>query len=379
MAENQDGTLRRAFLLQGFTPHTHATALKRLLAPSDLERILISVAFATRKGVDRIAPEMTAAKGRLDVYVGIRNGVSTREGLVALMETGAHVRYVDTGTENLLFHPKIYLVRGKNKAGMILGSANLTAGGLINNIESSLELDLDPNCESDFSFMESVFSEFDGLESTYPEHVVRVERIADLDALQKQGRLVDETSLSLASKAARSKGDATNLPVIELQTLRTTVPPDRKTDTEGSDSIELLWRSKALTERDLGIPSGANIHPTGSINLDKGLLDDSVDYRHYFRDKVFGAMDWKSTAHSSVEEARAEFRLIVKGVDRGERTLRIGHTADTTLKTYLQHNAMTRLSWGMMKEFVADRDLIGRTLSLYRNVSDSKRFVIRIE
>jgi hypothetical protein len=140
----------------------------------------------------------------------------------------------------------------------------------------------------------------------------------------------------------------------------------------------VVWRSKALTKRDLGVPSGKKTNPTGSINLDKGLLDAAIDHRHYFRDEVFPALDWKPR-NPTVDEANATFGLIVKGVVRGEFQLRIAHTNSTTSQSYLQRNAMTRLSWGQMKEFVADEGLIGRTLTLYRDRMDPTQFVVEID
>jgi hypothetical protein len=50
--------------------------------------------------------------------------------------------------------------------------------------------------------------------------------------------------------------------------------------------LELVWESKPLTRRDLTIPEAKNTHATGSINLDKGLLPEEVDHRHYFRSEV---------------------------------------------------------------------------------------------
>ena len=140
-----------------------------------------------------------------------------------------------------------------------------------------------------------------------------------------------------------------------------------------------MWQSKPLAERDLSIPSGRNTHATGSVNLDKGLLDEKIDHRHYFRDEVFSALQWQITGEETVDEATTVFGLVVKGIARGEFKLRIGHTTSTTSTSYLQKNAMTRLSWGPMKTIIAQRDLIGRTMSLYRYVSDDTRFVIEID
>ena len=313
------------------------------------------------------------------------------------MATGANVHYVDTGAKNLLFHPKIYLCRCKARATAIIGSANLTVGGLNNNIESSVVLDLNLDSDEDLAFVESVMTEFDGLPSEYASHVVRVENTRHLEDLHDQGRLADEASSTPphAAGSAAKKPDA--LPPIALKVPRLSArirrpkagkgtprsPPTLAsgvTDSHSSvtSTLGLVWRSKSLTERDLGVPSGTNTHATGSINLDKGLLDEDVDHRHYFRDDVFVALDWTPRS-STVDEADANFGLIVAGVARGDFSLRIRHSTSTESTSYLQRNAMTRLSWGPMKQFVARQELIGRTMSLYRDKSDLKRFVVEID
>lgn len=140
-----------------------------------------------------------------------------------------------------------------------------------------------------------------------------------------------------------------------------------------------MWESKALTRRDLTIPATAGTHATGSINLDKGLLEATIDHRHYFRDEVFQNLQWMPTARGSVEETYAKFQLVLKGISYGEFDLRIGHSTDTISRSYLQNNAMTRLSWGPMREYIARDDLIGRTLALYRDKADTTRFVLEID
>lgn len=380
----------KAFLLQGLTEHTHHEALKTLLVQPDLDRVLISVAYVTRGGVDLIASELAEAECRVDAFAGIRNGATTREGLRALMNAGVRVHYVDVGATDFLFHPKIYVARCLTTAGVIIGSANLTVGGLNNNIESSIVLNLDLGTDEDLDLVESIFAEFDRLTSDYPQHVVHLEDEDELGVLHTHGRVVDEVSSPLPQGNRRTTEHSENIPRIPLkvQRLQSTVDPSQQKQMLGlpgtvpQSSVargELLWKSKPLTERDLGIPSGSNTHPTGSVNLDKGLLEPSIDHRHYFRDEVFANLDWGSTSSPTVDEAHARFQLIVKGIDRGEFTLRIGHTTSTTTRSYLQRNAMTRLSWGPMRQFVASRDLIGRTMALYRDTADRTRFVVEID
>lgn len=394
MAETREDAPRKTFLLQGLTERTHLVALRTLLAQATPHRVLLSVAYVTQGGVDLIASAVSAAGCRVDAFVGIRNGVTTLEGLSALVEAGATVHCVDTGAQQLLFHPKIYLAWGRTRAGVIIGSANLTVGGLNNNIESSVVLDLDATKDEDTDFLESICAEFDGLSAAYPQNIVHVERVDELKSLYEQGRLVDEAS-SLPPRGSRvTSGHADDVPRMSLPvgwlrgpSVRPPAPtPEPLPDTMGTMGLpspsvkpKLMWRSKDLTERDLGIPSGKNTHPTGSINLDKGLLDPSVDHRHYFREEVFAALDWGPSRHSTVEEAYARFRLIVKGIERGEFELRVGHTTSTTTPSYLQRNAMTRLSWGPTKEFVARRNLVGRTMAVYRDRVDQTRFVIEID
>ena len=380
---------RTTFLLQGLTAQTHMEVLTQLLGREDLDKALLSVAFVTKSGAELVARELTLAGKRADIFVGIRNGVTTREGLEALLRSGANLYYVDTGARDLLFHPKIYICRCGNQATGIVGSANLTVGGLRNNIESSVVFELNLDQEEDLLVASSVFSQFDQLASSYPQHVGRVTRSDQLASLHSQGRLVDETDRHRALAATRAVDD---LPTMELKALPLRTP-SRRPETAAPSSPSVVespetvawsrttfvqvWRSKALTERDLGIPSNPGTHPTGSINLDKGRLPDGVDHRHYFRSEVFSELEWNPRSHT-VDEAHASFRLIVRGVDRGTFRLRIRHTTSTTSKAYRQRNAMTRLSWGDAREFVAKRSLIGRTMELHRESADPDLFAIII-
>lgn len=390
----------KGFLLQGFTAQTHLAAVKRVLACPDLNRAILSVAFVNRAGVDLISTELAALGAKVDIYAGIRNDITSRQGLRALLDHGANVHYVDTGARHVIFHPKIYFASSPTTALMIVGSANLTPGGLNNNIEASVTLDLDMTNADDAAIAASIDGEFSKLITDYPAHVVRLNNADELDALHEEGRLVDEASsfpprtvtsgsggktealtrikLKVAPLARSVKrSDLPKPPTTPAATTGTPTTPIASTASTGAE-LELVWESKPLTERDLTIPSGATTHATGSINLDKGLLEDGIDHRHFFRDEVFPALSWTPKS-ATVEEAYARFGLIVKGVDHGEFKLRIGHTTSTTSAAYKQRNAMTRLSWGEMKTHVARPDLIGRTMSLYRNAKDPSRFVIEID
>jgi HKD family nuclease len=380
---------RKQFIFQGFTSRTQGDAVRRLFEVSKVQRVVLSVAFVTESGVDLIKHQLEANAAKTMVIAGIRNDITSRQGLGSLLSLGVRLYTVDTGSRNLVFHPKLYLVRGDVRARLLVGSANLTLGGLNNNIEAGISLDFDLSDPDDNAIVGEIEHELDVLPATYPEHVVLVDASAKLDDLLSSGRLVDEQALpapkpSTASSIPESDGvSRIKLKVPLLRKPLATIKTKRVGATAvlapvvGVESV-LMWESKPLTRRDLVIPTASGTHATGSINLDKGLLGSDVDHRHYFRDAVFDHLTWVP-AGSTVDEAHAKFHLIVKGISYGEFDLRIAHTTSTSSRSYLQNNAMTRLSWGPMRPFVARPDLINRTLALYRDGADPTRFVLEID
>lgn len=391
------------FILQGFTTRTHRTALRDLFTIPKVRAVLLSVAYVKQSGVEEIARELTAHASRTIVFAGVRNDITSYQGLARLHRIdGLKLYTVDTGSRHVVFHPKLYFARGKTSAKVIVGSANLTLGGLNNNIEGSVVLAFDEADLRKDEFVSMTESALMALPADYPSHVVRITHIRQLDEMLADGRLIDELAIS----PPRRKTSARLLPgatdtitriILEVPAIRSTVPAARPSSKErqltkrvqGKGKVkpapanvgvefELMWESKPLERRDLTIPEAAGTNPTGSINLDRGLLSDEVDFRHYFRENVFGNLDWKPR-RPTVDEAFAKFQLVLKGINYGEFDLAIRHTNSTTSKAYKQHNAMTRLSWGPTHEFVARPELLGRTLAIYRDKIDATRFLLEID
>jgi HKD family nuclease len=380
--------------------------LLRLLKLPDISQVVISVAFVNEAGVRLLEEQLREHAALVSVFAGIRNDITSYQGIVRLHDTGATVHLVDTGSRGILFHPKVYLVQAGDAAYVVIGSANLTPGGLNNNIEAGLLVELDTNAPADKALVEDIAAQVRALASDFPQHVVRVENSALLDELLGSGRLVDETvpppprpSTTVTGKTSRDTITQIPLKVPRLRSsprgpraprprARVTRPVRNQAgrqDTQGviggpavGVAAELLWESKPLTRRDLTIPNNEGTHATGSMNLDKGLLSEDVDHRHYFRDVVFSQLAWERKS-ATVDKAEAYFHVVVKGISYGEHRLTIHHTNSTTSKAYIQRNAMTRLSWGPVKHHVARADLIGRTLSLYRDTADPTKFVLDID
>ena len=300
---------KKEFILQGFTTRTHAAAVRELFDVEEIQRVLLSVAFVNESGVDLIADQLRANATKTTIFAGIRNDVTTYQGLLRLHRLHTTLYTVDTGLRTVIFHPKLFLVRGSNRARLVIGSANLTLGGLNNNIEAGLFLDFDLAVAADKAVVESIENQLDATRVDHPEHVVQVRAKDDLDAMKASGRLLDEMALPPPRPStATGGGGGDNLTRIKLKVrlLRRTLtrarpaprPPRPATGAAApvpaalGVEFELVWESKPLTRRDLTIPDAANTHATGSVNLDKGLLPEDVDHRHYFRDDVFNQLAW---------------------------------------------------------------------------------------
>lgn len=396
---------KKIFILQGFTPNTHAQAVRELFDVPDIKKVILSVAFVSESGVQQIEAALRAHATHVTVFAGVRNDITSHQGLTLLHSIGVKLYTVDTGSRTVIFHPKLYLVRGKTHARFVVGSANLTLGGLNNNIEAGMLLDFNLADAADKAVVDEIEAQLTALPAAYPEHIVKVGAVVDLDKMLTSGRLVDEMAIPppRPTTSARGQGESDTISRIKLKVepLRRALAkakaapkkpkplgalaaakagaaaPKLVPATVGVE-FELVWESKPLARRDLTIPDAAGTHATGSVNLDKGLLPEGVDHRHYFRDDVFPHLAWV-TRSKTVDEAFAKFQLVLKGISHGEFDLAIRHTTSTTSKAYKQRNAMTRLSWGPMREHVARPDLIGRTLALYRDKVDPARFVLEVD
>lgn len=308
---------------------------------------------------------------------------------------------VDTGSRKIIFHPKLYLAVGGGKATVIIGSANLTFGGLHNNIEVSTRVNLDLSNAADKKFRDEVSNAFAEMLKAHPQHVFLIKDNKHANELFESGRLADETWTPAPCVTSNvKKGDRDDLPPMKLHLTpqpRTKIPvfavapatkskKPRTTATQqrsaASDVRYLVWESKPLKERDLNIPTGAKTNPTGSMGLKKGALDDTINYQHYFRDEVLADLIWtpdprQKRAH--YERTHAGFELVVKNLNYGVFHLQLSHDTNQNSESYRQGQFMTQLHWGDAKQHIAKRDLLGRILYLYRKYTSPPEFTIEID
>jgi hypothetical protein len=118
--------------------------LIELLDLPDYHTLTIVVAFAKNSGVLRIIDALERFRkrgGKVNAYVGVDLGGTSYEALTALLVHTDSLNVVHS-EKGQTFHPKIYEFVGKDKGLMVVGSHNLTGGGLWTNFESSVFIPL---------------------------------------------------------------------------------------------------------------------------------------------------------------------------------------------------------------------------------------------
>jgi HKD family nuclease len=134
--------------------------LCRNLMDERWKEFLCAVAFAKRSGIRHLTSALRAfsERGCARVVVGVDLGGTSREGLADLLacldDRGEVWVYHNEAAST--FHPKVYFFRNPRQGLVVVGSGNLTEGGLFTNCEASLTRSLDLGNEEDRRVMADV-------------------------------------------------------------------------------------------------------------------------------------------------------------------------------------------------------------------------------
>ena len=392
--------MKKTILLQGVTQDNHLNAVKYILGIAHAKRVIISVAFMKESGLSILHEALAPVAEQTTIVTGIRNEITSAQGLRKSLEIGCSTYAVDTGSRTIIFHPKIYLSRNANEARILVGSANLTISGLNSNIEASVLLTMELGEPEDTAFVAELEGKIDGMIAEYHENVFSVSNNAVIKELLDSGRVADEDiTLGPTTSDLSGRHDSDTISRMNLKTSpipwprveqfrrvsETATKPAQPTPTGATipdrERLTLVWESKPLTRRDLSIPTGTTTHATGSMLLKKGTFN-HIDQRHYFREEVFANLHWyfdTNPGHEHMERAKARFQFVIRNVESDIFALRLSHNSLTDTRSYKQGNGMTHLHWGDAGCLVAHEDLLNRIMYLHRDEVDNGLFVIRID
>ncbi len=384
------------FVLQGTNSDRHLSEIRNLISIEGISTLIVSVAFLNQRGLSMISDLIEPISDKTVILAGIRNGVTTVQGLRLSVNIGCMTYAFDTGSSSVYYHPKIYLARGENEARVLLGSANLTFGGLISNFEASLRLDFDMKVDGDVNLLNDIEQRTLSVISGYPENVFRLSTEDAVNRLFESGQLTNEESRRVPVYGGFSNTDTIlTVPKIDLarlgeipidltqpsSTVTNPIAGYQNTPTAIGEKPHLVWKSNPLSRRDLNIPTGSNTNQTGSMLFKKGNMT-GIDQRRYFRYTVFSNLNWINDSNPSTEHyerAEARFQLVIRGVEYGPFTLRVSHNTRTDTPTYIQGNSMTQLHWGEARSLIQNEALIDSTAYLYKMYDDLRLFILEID
>ena len=124
----------------------HEPLFKELLEAGERHpgcQLQVAVAWVNLEGA-ALLRDAAATAGPLDAIVGINNKGTTVEGMLELLSLTRSLRVLYQHPF-VTFHPKAYCFDDGKAGTLIVGSSNLTGGGLDSNFEASMAADLSPD------------------------------------------------------------------------------------------------------------------------------------------------------------------------------------------------------------------------------------------
>lgn len=377
--------------------------LEAVAADSTLDTLRIVVAWAKRSGLSRAAKDLATIRARggsVHAVVGVSEGGATEQGLRSLMESVDEVGvFHDRGRT---FHPKVYLATGANNALLLVGSHNLTAGGIAWNYEAGLWCDLDLSLTDDRQVADDVIAYFDRLRADTGvfkslDSATLAEILADTALLvQDEDRprhrtadaedgapedsdsndldLVTQPSNPVFGKSAETKR---KLPAI-LSTYPGTAPKRAPAPIAGAVpggrtglTVQRRW-FKVLDGTAAQKPPSATTNPTGNLRLSQEAF--SIDHTTYFRAVFFGGLGWTPHATTAgMEELWLGWDVLVAGDYLGAVNLRVSHQPS---RESGQGNVPTVLHWGDLGARLRANNYVGYVVALERGAREKFQLTI---
>lgn len=160
-----------------------------LLRSPDTKRFWVASAWVRQPALRRLESELGAFTARVRRresrgLFGVDLGGTTREGLETAARLFGSVRvFHSSGAPLRTFHPKLYLLEQSSTAAVVIGSSNLTTGGLWGNFEVGTLIELDHGDPTDVAFLREVRTWYDRWwQDPNGARPVNAATIADLEA-----------------------------------------------------------------------------------------------------------------------------------------------------------------------------------------------------
>lgn len=117
-----------------------AQELIKLFNSNKYDKFICLVAFASYRGISALTPYVLKAKAngvKIKIILGVDQKCTSKEALEEVFSWDVDA-YIYHTLNTTIFHPKVYLFENRDFYTLIVGSNNLTEGGLVRNVECSL-------------------------------------------------------------------------------------------------------------------------------------------------------------------------------------------------------------------------------------------------
>lgn len=169
----------------------------KVSGPDSYNRLTFCTAFLKAAGLSRLKTDLERASERgvrMRAIVGVDHQVTSREGIELAYSVFDDLYIAHSTRGDVTYHPKIYDFRGEKSALTLVGSSNLTSGGLFSNSEAGVVVNYDLPADK------NAYDEVASLIESYLESDANIYKIDDKN--------LDWFASNLPTEKSRSAGSA---------------------------------------------------------------------------------------------------------------------------------------------------------------------------
>lgn len=327
--------------------------LLKSLDSGEYNRLNIAVAFAKNSGVLRLRDALIRFRdggGEIHIYVGVDMNGTSYEALMNLFPISTTLRLVHD-ENGQTFHTKLFNFVSSEKSDLVVGSHNLTGGGLWTNYESSIQVSLDLKKPAELEIQKSVEKYLDVLDSLKETSQL----IEDQDAIQElldnhyvekevktrvKYRRASETAprRQTALFGATKRAPLPSLPQTPESTRQSAMSPGKP-----SPALSPLFRSEDFADETLWLETrkmtggSRNILDLSKTSLLRTGTVEGTSYEHGDSNFMRGAVEFFGVAP---EDTDIEKQIVVnfEGTDYAENTIKFpsGDRANGTWRVQIK-------------------------------------------
>jgi len=358
----------------------------------DATSVWILAAWAQESGLKHLQSTIAKVRrrrgGQAHAILGVDQGIATVEGLRRAQNTFNTVHLFHDGART--FHPKLYVIENDSQARVIVGSGNLTEGGLYNNFEAAAAVDLDRTDPLDEAlrnevrcYFESFISDgmpFRMLDSLLLRELHTSEAVVSSSKLRQRQRERQRREQPILRRLFG--GPVRGLPSAPPITGRSR----RRRPTSGAGvgtgsrsgtsvaagGVAASWWKKLTMSDAMRKPDDS--HQRRSVIL--GKAGHPIDQKVFFRDHFFANVAWtQETMRTgrSKELAVIPFDVHVERRHLGVFNLSVDHAPSRIAS---QNNAPTWLNWSSLSEQIRSRDYTNWYVLLERHSNGGFRLTL---